>query len=31
VERQGFNVLEVRPLTFSICHLYVAGVRDGKN
>jgi len=27
VEEQGFDVLEVRPLTFGICHLCVAGVR----
>ena len=27
LEEQGFHVLEVRPLTFGICHLYVAGVR----
>ncbi len=31
VEEQGFDVLEVRPLTFGICYLYVAGVRDGRN
>lgn len=30
VERQGFNVLEVRPLTSGICYLYIAGVRNGK-
>jgi demethylmenaquinone methyltransferase/2-methoxy-6-polyprenyl-1,4-benzoquinol methylase len=27
VEGQGFHVLEVRPLTFGICHLYVAETR----
>jgi demethylmenaquinone methyltransferase/2-methoxy-6-polyprenyl-1,4-benzoquinol methylase len=27
LEGQRFNVLEVRPLSFGICHLYVAGVR----
>jgi len=31
VEKQGFRMLEVRPLTFGICYLYVAGVLDGKH
>lgn len=31
VEDRGFTVFEVLPLTFGICHLYVAGVRERRH
>jgi demethylmenaquinone methyltransferase/2-methoxy-6-polyprenyl-1,4-benzoquinol methylase len=31
MEEYGLTVFEARPLTFGICHLYVAGVREEKN